>query len=54
MELGFKFDPEANAWSAIAGGVGAQKLEAALVDMAVFDGRFDQFRVELLETPPRA
>ncbi len=54
MELGFKFDPEANAWSAIAGGVCAQKLESALVDMAVFDGRFEQFRVELLETLPQA
>lgn len=52
LELGFKFDPEANAWSAIARGVCAQKLEAALVDMAVFDGRFEQFSVELVEMPP--
>ena len=51
-ELGFKFDPRANAWSAIAGGVWAQKLEATLVDMAVFDGRFEQFSVELIEMPP--
>ena len=54
MELGFHFDPKADAWSAIAGGVWAQKLEAALVNMAVFDGRFEQFSVELLEMPPRA
>ena len=54
VELGFKFDPEANAWSAIAGGAYAQKLEAALVDMAVFDGRLEQFSVELLEMPPTA
>jgi len=46
MELGFSFDPEANAWSAIAGGAYAQRLEAALVDMAVFDGRFERFSVE--------
>ena len=51
-ELGFKFDPRANAWSSIAGGVWAQKLEATLVDMAVFDGRFERFSVELLETSP--
>jgi DNA polymerase-3 subunit epsilon len=48
MELGFSFDPEANAWSAIAGGAFAQRLEAALVDMAVFDGRFERFSVELV------
>jgi len=52
LELGFKFDPEANAWSAIASGVCAKKLEAALVDMAVFDGRFEQFSIELVEKPP--
>ena len=51
-ELGFKFDPRANAWSSIAGGVWAQKLEATLVDMAVFDGQFEQFSVELIEMPP--
>jgi DNA polymerase-3 subunit epsilon len=54
IELGFKFDSEANAWSVIAGGVRAEKLESALVDMAVFDGRFEQFSVELFETPPKA
>jgi hypothetical protein len=54
IELGFKFDPEANAWSAIAGGVDVPRLESALVDMAVFDGRFEQFSIELLETPPKA
>ncbi|TSA10003.1 MAG: hypothetical protein D4R79_12460 [Comamonadaceae bacterium] len=52
MALGFKFDPEANAWSAVAGGVWAQKLEAALVDMAVFDGRFERFSVDSLDVPP--
>ena len=53
MELGFKFDPEANAWSAIAGSIWAHKLKTALVDMAVFGCRFEQFRVELVETPPQ-
>ena len=33
-------------------GRGGEKLEAALVDMAVFDGRFERFSVELLETSP--
>lgn len=48
--LGFEFDPNANAWSAIAGGVNASKLESTIVDMAVFDGRFERFSVELLVT----
>ena len=52
MELGFVFCPQENAWSAIAGGVYAQKLESTLVDMAVFDGRFHQFSVEEVKMPP--
>ena len=54
MELGFKLNPKANAWSAIAGGAYAHKVEAALVDMAVFGGRFKWFSVELVETLSQA
>lgn len=54
QELGFTFDHEANAWSRVTGGVDSARLESALVDMAVFDGRFEQFSVEPFKTPPEA
>lgn len=51
MELGFKLDKDANAWSLVAGGIRAATLESALVDMAVYEGRFEQFSVEPFELP---